>query len=301
LKPQFVDLSARVKLRVSGVDAERFLNGQLTNDVRKATDTQAIEACVLNAKGKMNAHIFLARDGASFLLDADPKLRDSLPVRLERYIIADDVRIEDVTDQLSIFHLLGQLPPDLPNEYRTRATTRLNEEGAEIWIDAAKHDQTLQQLSERFAFCDDACAEALRIEQGIPRWGHELTEEIIPVEAGLESRTIDYEKGCYIGQEVISRMKMSGQTNKRLCGLISAHGSPLAAGMKLFPMGAETKEAGWITSSCRSDRLDREIALGFVKRGFAMAGAKLDALPADNLFGSPVVRVEVVDLPFVPS
>jgi len=301
LKSQFVDLSARVKLRVSGADAGRFLNGQLTNDVRKATDTQTIEACVLNAKGKMNAHIFLVRDGACFLLDADPELRDSLLPRLERYIIADDVRIEDVTDQLSIFHLLGQSPPGWPNEYKTRAAMRLNEQGAEIWIDAAKHDYVLHQLSEQFAFCDDACAEALRIEQGIPRWGRELTEEIIPVEAGLESRAIDYEKGCYIGQEVISRMKMSGQTNKRLCGLISEHGSPLAAGMKLFPMGAEKKEAGWITSACRSGQMDREIALGFVKRGFAMAGAKLDALPADNLFGSPAVRVEVVDLPFIPS
>ena len=82
-------------------------------------------------------------------------------------------------------------------------------------------------------FIDSAAAEVMRIEQGLPRWGRELTDEIIPIEANLERRTIDYEKGCYIGQEVISRIKMSGQTNKRLCGLISLNNTPLQPGMKL--------------------------------------------------------------------
>ncbi len=69
-----------------------------------------------------------------------------------------------------------------------------------------------------YPFCDEEAAETLRIERGLPRWGHELTGEIIPTEANLEASAIDYAKGCYIGQEVISRIKMSGQTNKRLCG-----------------------------------------------------------------------------------
>src|SRR5690242_18817869 len=102
-KRQFFDLSARVKLRVSGADRLRFLNGQLTNDVRKATETNAVEACVLNAKGKMEAHLFVHAKEDLFLLDADPALRSSLPARLERYIIADDVQIEDVSGRLSIF------------------------------------------------------------------------------------------------------------------------------------------------------------------------------------------------------
>src|SRR2546430_17498003 len=93
---QLFDLSARVKLRISGADRLRFLNGQLTNDVRKATETNAIEACVLNAKGKMEVHLFLHAQAESFVLDADPALQPSLQSRLERYIIADDVQIEDV-------------------------------------------------------------------------------------------------------------------------------------------------------------------------------------------------------------
>ena len=103
----FFDLSPRVKLRVTGADRIRFLNGQITNDIRKASETRAIEACVLNAKGKMEAHLFVHPQGDSFLIDADPALGSVLQARLERYVIADDVQIEDITGQFSIFHLLG--------------------------------------------------------------------------------------------------------------------------------------------------------------------------------------------------
>ena len=107
----FFDLSTRLKLRVSGSDRLRFLNGQLTNDIRKATDTTALEACVLNAKGKMEAHLFVHAKADSFILDADPALQSTLQARLERYIIADDVQIEDMTAQLSIFHVIVGSPP----------------------------------------------------------------------------------------------------------------------------------------------------------------------------------------------
>ena len=112
----------------------------------------------------------------------------------------------------------------------------------------------------------------VRIERGIPRWGRELTDQIIPTEANLEATSIDYSKGCYIGQEVISRIKMSGQTNKRLRGLVSLSGTPLQPGMRLAATEDESKEAGWITSAMRSARLGKEIALGYVKRGFDAAG-----------------------------
>src|SRR5438046_8616733 len=98
----FLDLSERAKFRITGTDRLRFLNGQITNDLRKASETAAIEACVLNAKGRMNAHIFLSALGQYFSVDAAPELRETLRARLERYVIADDVRIEDVTDKFSI-------------------------------------------------------------------------------------------------------------------------------------------------------------------------------------------------------
>jgi tRNA-modifying protein YgfZ len=293
-----LDFSERTKLRVTGSDRLRFLNGQITNDVRKATETVAIEACVLNAKGRINAHIFVSAAPDCYFVDADPELREALVARLERYVIADDVQIEDVTDQLSIFHAWSSIAPTL-SDCRIVCARRFAEPGWDIWNDAAIHDAVAQHLSSMFDLLDPSIAETMRLEQGIPRWGRELTEEIIPIEANLEERTVDYEKGCYIGQEVISRIKMSGQTNKRLCGLISLEDIPLKAGMKLAAAVAKGKEAGWITSATRSDRIGKEIALGYVKRGFNMPGTKVNAIAPENSGAASVIPIEVVPLPFL--
>ena len=123
-----------------------------------------------------------------------------------------------------------------------------------------------------------------------------MTEQIIPIEANLENDAIDYAKGCYLGQEVISRMKMSGQTNKRLCGLISVEGAALSPEMKLFGTDG-VKEVGWVTSATRSGSLGKEIALGYVKRGSNKAGTRLSARAAD-LLAMPIA-VTVAELPFV--
>ena len=294
----FVDLSERAKFRITGTDRLRFLNGQITNDLRNASETSAIEACILNAKGKTDAHIFVSASGESFLVDAAADLREKLKLRLERYVIADDVQIDDVTDQFSIFHILSRQAPAIESG-RIVSVCRFAEPGWDIWVDAAQHRALLQELSSRGTLCDSDAAEVMRIEQGIPRWSRELTEEIIPIEANLEQRTIDYQKGCYIGQEVISRMKMSGQTNKRLCGLISTDDFPLQPGMKLVSPSSPGKDVGWVTSAARSET--QEIALGYVKRGFNDVGTILDVVAAGESAskGSQPIRVEVVPLPFV--
>jgi folate-binding protein YgfZ len=295
----FFDFSSRIKLRVSGADASRFLNGQITNDLRKATATSAMQASVLNAKGKLSAHVFVSAGDGGFLLDAEAELREELPARLDRYIIADDVQLADVTEQFSIFHLTGETEPVVPLSGRSVATSRFGCPGWDLWCERAHQEQVRQELAASFVFCDDACAEVLRIEQGIPRWGRELTNEIIPVEANLEASSIDYSKGCYIGQEVISRMKMSGQTNKRLCGLTSLSGVPLASDMRLASDTDPGREIGWITSATRSPRLEKEIALAYVKRGFNLSGTRLQAIQPEQSGAGAGIAVEVVRLPFI--
>src|SRR6266446_5408893 len=245
------------------------------------------------AEGKMEVHLFLRAQAESFVLDADPALQPSLQSRLERYIIADDVQIEDVTAGLSIFHVIGAFPPNSSVAQRMVSINRFGPPGHDIWSESAQRDQLAAELSKEFESCDENCAEVLRIEQGIPRWGRELTSEIIPVEANLEQRCIDYEKGCYIGQETISRMKMSGQRNKQLSGLVSLKNIPLVPGMRLA--GPEGKEIGWITSAAYSNR--REIALAYVKRGFNSVGSRLEAISD----GNAAIPAEVVDLPVQSS
>jgi len=257
MTPAFFDLSGRVRLRVKGADCLRYLNGQITNDLRKATATTVLQASILNPKGKLSGHVFVTAetDGGAFLLDAEEEQRETLPARLERYIIADDVEVEDVGGRFSVFHLIGaEIPAGLATA-KSAMANRFGHLGQDIWIEPDATDQARQQLSAIATFCDAARTEQFRIEMGVPRWGAELTDEIIPVEANLEEVAIDYAKGCYIGQEVISRMKMSGQTNKRLRGLISSSGDPLAAGMRLWSDDEVGKEAGWISSATQSDRL----------------------------------------------
>jgi folate-binding protein YgfZ len=228
------------------------------------------------------------------LIDAEPELRETLRAWLERYIVADDVQIEDVTDEFSLFHVLTEESPALKSG-RIVSARRFAMIGWDVWSESARQDPVRHELASAYLFIDSAAADVMRIEQGLPRWGRELTDEIIPIEANLEQRTIDYQKGCYIGQEVISRIKMSGQTNKRLCGLISLNETPLQRGMKLVAPSASGKEAGWITSTTRSTRLGKEIALAYVKRGFNNAATKLEALSLDP---GGAIPVEVVSLPF---
>jgi tRNA-modifying protein YgfZ len=295
----FFDLSPRVKLRITGADALRFLNGQISNDLRKATADFAIQASVLSAKGKLNANVFISAEADSFVLDADPEVHEDLPARIERYLIADDVQVEDVTDRFAIFHVTGKVTPLPFRPSRAVQANRFGCSGWDIWSERAELERVRQELSATLVFCDEQCAEIFRIERGIPRWGRELTDQIIPTEANLEATSIDYSKGCYVGQEVISRIKMSGQTNKRLCGLVSVAGTPLWPGMRLAQSEDKGREVGWITSAARSPRLEKEIALGYVKRGFNSVGSRFEVLPPENSGDDMNVPVELVAVPFV--
>ncbi len=113
----------------------------------------------------------------------------------------------------------------------------------------------------------------LRIEAGVPKWGVDMDENTIPNEAGLEARAISYDKGCYIGQETIARIKTYGHVNRRLVQIVIAGESVPVRGDKLF---AEEREVGQVTSAVRSLRLGKPLALGYVRREFATAGAKLN-------------------------
>jgi len=166
-------------------------------------------------------------------------------------------QIEDVTDQFSLFHVLSEKSPT-PEHSRIVSVRRFAEPGWDIWSDAALHDAVWQPLSSAIWICRSCCRRGYANRTGDPRWGSELTEEIIPIEGNLEQRTVDYEKGCYIGQEVISRIRMSGQTNKRLCGFDFPHDVPLQPGMKLAAPSAAGREVGWVTTATRSERIGRK-------------------------------------------
>jgi folate-binding protein YgfZ len=271
-----VDLSARAKFRLTGADRVRYLNGQVTNDARKATKDTALHACVVNAKGRIEAEVFIhvSLDGEALMLDTEAGLRETIGARLERYIVADDVTLEDVTEEWSILHVFGpEGAQDAPRADSWMQVSRFGCPGAELW--SAPGGATVR-ASAPYLVPDEV--EILRIVRGIPRWPQELNPDAFPQEAGLEADVMDFAKGCYIGQEVLSRIKMSGKM-PRVLRRFEASGSGLQVeqGMKLLAGGdvATAKEAGVITSVTRHPLLDRWVGLAYVRQAFEAADSLL--------------------------
>lgn len=291
-----LDLSDRAKFKVTGQDRVRFLNGQLTNDILGLRPGSTICACALTAKGKLGADLFVAAADAIHYLDADSALRESLAVRLEKYIIADDVALEDVTEEFGLFHLTeAKFPLPLPLEGVDLFESKSNRfamPGVDLWFPAQQAALIRQRLDQ--VPIDAAAAEDLRIEQGIPRWGSELSETVLPNEAGLDASAISYTKGCYLGQEVISRIKSLGHVNRHLRGLLPTGDVVPQGGDKLLGSDGAGKEIGFVTSVGRSRSMDRPIALGYVRRGFDAPGSILQVRRNNILIGS----IEVCSLPF---
>jgi len=289
-RSRFFDLSVRTKLRVIGADRIRFLNGQTTNDVGKASSDATQESCVLNAKGHLDAHIFLFAVHNEIWIDADAELSEKLQGRLERYIIADDVLVEDTSKAFALFHVLAESKPEGVEAKFCLRSCRLGRDGWDLWVESIAAQATTEALTAKYLPADENEWDRSRIENGIPRWGRELTPDIIPPEANLAERAIDYQKGCYIGQEVISRMKMSGKLRQRLSALVSE--KQLSTGMELR---MEDKVVGRVTSSVFSARTNASIGLAMIKRGYNNIGTSLLASNEKAQTNVRVVALPVKD------
>ena len=295
-----VDLSERLKLILTGADRVRYLNGQITSNVQKLTPDQAQLACVTTAKGKLCGEVVVTSAPEALFIDADASLRETLPARLERYMIADDVALNECEEGTRLLHFLGTKPEWLGDPApghrlpAMRKAARFAREGWDWWADAGTVAAKWDMIRERVAVLDETLSEVLRIEAGIPRWGRELNEDTLPPEAGLDRTHIDYHKGCYIGQEVISRLKSVGHVNRSLCGFISANGVPLSAGAALYAPGDETRAVGVLTSAAYSFALEKPVALGYLKRG--SPPGELLARPAEAPGAEAVVTVSALPL-----
>lgn len=292
-----VDLSDRAKLVLRGADRVRYLNGQVTQDVRKSHEgASALRACITNAKGRMEGDVFIhtPRGGETLCLDAESVLRETLQARLNRYMVADDVELGDVSDQLRLWHFFGnaaimvtQVP--LAEGGYIVPSNRLGEPGVDLWL-SKEHELPRMDCLEISA--DDL--ETFRILRGIPRWPNELNGEVFPQEAGLEAGAMDFSKGCYIGQEVLSRIKTTGKMPRVLVKWTLRNEATLPSAPPVLPrlLSADAtggyKEIGHVTSACAHPLLDRGVGLGYVRQGFEAAHSLLLAF-ADE----PTIHHEV--------
>jgi folate-binding protein YgfZ len=259
-------LAGQALWRLSGADRVRYLNGQVTSDVATLQNGEACLAAVCTAKGRMEGAVHIAAQGDEFYLDADPALRETLGARLEKYLIADDAVLEDVSDLWSLSHVFGHTPPVRPDIGFIVRHARYGAPGHDVWIPGCGALVAGDTV-------DVELVETVRLEHGIPVWGAELTTQTLPPEAGpVMVAAISYTKGCYVGQETIARLKSVGHVNRTLVFLRSESAAFPARGAKL---AQGEKEIGAVTSSGFSPRLQAGIALGYVPLAAATAGMSL--------------------------
>lgn len=249
------DLSReRARLRVTGADRVAFLHGQCTNDIKKLGAGQSCYAAFLTAKGKMRGEGHIVCLPEAFLLEANIGLAPTL----EKFIITEDVAIEDVSASLGEWLLVGDAEISLP----ANAVTFAHPLGTGALSPAALTSTLSGETLE-----------VLRIEAAVPKWGLDMDENSIPNEAGLERWAINYDKGCYIGQETIARIKTYGHVNRQLIQCEVRGTQVPGRGTKIL---AGEREVGQVTSAVYSTRLGKPLALGYVRREFAKMGTKLE-------------------------
>ena len=244
----FFVLGPCTRIRVTGTDRLRYLNGQLSNDLKRLSVGEAMPALLLSAKGKLCADVFVSIDGESLVVEADASLEEALPARLERYAVADDVAFELLPPEPQRCHVFGAGSVGLGG----LRICRIGIEGTDL--PSAPGNWTKAEAEE---------IELLRIERGVPRWGNELSEDTLPQEAGLDRTAVDFNKGCYVGQEVVSRIHSVGRVNRHLCGFIGEFDPAGAAKAVLLDSGGQ--KCGRLTSAAFHPGLRKTIALGFLQ------------------------------------
>jgi glycine cleavage system T protein len=309
------DFSFRTKFRMKGRDHARLLQRLVSNEVKKLVSGQGTYATLLNAQGHIVVDLRLYCAEESFLVDTDAGLREKAIQSFRRYIIADQVEIEPLEHNALAFQgprarglLEKTLHIDLPamqefdhfvSNYagfpiRVVRATSTGEDGYEVWVSSRGMEAVWgaacgQAPTYDMLPCGSEALESLRIEAGIPRYGQELGEDVIPLEAGLWN-ALSFNKGCYIGQEIVERARSRGHVNWKLAGVIVDGNQPPPPGEKVVVEGREVAE---VTSSCLSPTLGKAIALAYVRREFSEPGAKLT-------FASGIIG-EVSALPFTSS
>lgn len=293
----WIDRTDRGRLRVDGADRISFLHALVSNDVAALAPGGGTFALYLTPQGRMIAdlHVFVRPDHV--IADVPAAVAARLATTLDQAIFTEDVRVTDVSNVLRQISVVGRqaasvlagvtsIPEsvlsglaDWSQVAFNRGIVAKTDEFGESWdvlADERGLHETIVALEKAGARpVDNAVAEAMRIEAGRPRFGVDMTEETIPLEAGLLDRAISQTKGCYVGQEVIIRVlhRGGGRVAKRLTRLAVGPTTDLPPAEARVVV--DGKDVGRITSAAWSPRSDGPLALGYVARDFAEPGREV--------------------------
>jgi folate-binding protein YgfZ len=290
----------RTALIVRGADAAEYLQGQLTNDTEALEREEGRYAALLDRKGHLQSDMRLLHlENDEIWIDLEPGPAPGVLKHLRTYSIGRDVEIEDVTERWAITSLIGPrslqlagfegLGPEHAQRFREWDGTDLLAVATDVGLDLLTSADQAASLSELLraagaAEVSEQAAEIIRVESGRPRFGLDMGPESMPAEAGITERAVDFEKGCYIGQEPVARLHYRGKPNRTLRGLRLS--SPAEQG---DPLLLGDREVGTVGTVCLSPALG-PIALAIVRR---------EAAEGDRLaVGGGGVTAEVVGLPF---
>ncbi len=273
-------------IAVWGKEAVQFLDGLITNDMKTLEDGQQMLAAFPNAQGRLLAVVRVLRQGDRFLFETEETTREKVFNNLFRFTFAGVFFVEDLSEQYTYFELFGSMETAPFNE-GVLATFRGLGGSLGVVLATDTVDTFRDGLTAESVSISPALHETLRIENGIPLYGVDIDENSIVPELGLDGM-ISYNKGCYIGQEIIARIHFRGHVAKQLTGLILSEPGAIVTGSELTSM--DGKNAGRITSVTYSPKLEKTIALGYVRFDFLEPGTILRFGDAD---------VEVASLPFI--
>ncbi|HEX5229626.1 MAG TPA: hypothetical protein VFW44_18065 [Bryobacteraceae bacterium] len=271
----WIDLSARGKIKVTGEDRARLLHAMSTNHIQQLTPGTGCYAFFLNDKGRIiaDANVLCRLD--HFLLDVEPEARESLYQHLDRYIIADDVTLEDVTDATATIAVEGPQAAEVmqkagapipESDYASQdwddsLVARVNSTGSPgffIFTPGSEKSALIARLEAAGAEPADAeAARLVRLEHGKARYGEEISDRFLAQEAN-QPQALHFSKGCYLGQEIVERVRSRGQIHRVLQALTFDSKEPPAPGTKL-------ENSTEIMSAAYSPALGKVVALGYVR------------------------------------
>ncbi len=311
-----LDLSSRGRILVSGSEAVTFLNGLITNDMKALDENHWMPAAFPNVQGRLIAAIRVIHKDDGFLIDTESVTHGSVLKLVERFTLAGDFRVADLTDELSLLSIQGAKAPEVVGavlgerladldcyavatvdwqgeRLTVIRATHTGEDGFDVFVPKSNAETLRTAIVSAGAHPVGFDAlETLRIEAGIPRYGIDMDETNVVTETNLDE-AVSFTKGCYIGQEIIARIKYRGHVAKKLTGLVFDGEVALESSGKI--LSTDDKEIGRVTSSAFSPRLNRTIALGYVKYDYLKAGTTVKVDDA----GHEQQTARVTELPFV--
>lgn len=315
------------RLLVSGPDRIEWLQGLLTNDIAALTPGGGCYAAYLTPQGRMLGDMRVLHLGATVLLDVVAEARETLLSRLDQFIIMEEVTLADASDDLGCVMVAGPTASDVLSGLLSVERTALEAltehhhlavsyAGADGWC-AATHDtgdggfDVYLPIATSSAFLQaltDAGVSPLgpnealtaRVEAGRPRFGVDMDDDTIPLEAGIEGRAISFTKGCYVGQEVVIRVlhRGKGRVARRLCWVVadrSPEGADRDVSADVWVPGADVrlrdKVVGSLTSACWSPARGQWLAMALLHRDAFEPGTAIDVVKGDAIVPAIVERL----------